>query len=220
MTVQVTDQSGNPLSGVAVALSGPVDRSAQTGQDGTTAFRSMRAGTYRLRFEHEGFITLERELTTRAQPADVSVALSAAPRPVKPVEPVAPPPPPPSAKPNRNVEPRTISLVDWVEKNLIKSEPIKSSLIACAEGGTATLLQIKDPMTEQTHADADEMVYVIAGEGFVRIRNQDVKMAPGSFALVPRGIPHTMRRDGRVRALIVLSVMAGAACADANAPIK
>jgi mannose-6-phosphate isomerase-like protein (cupin superfamily) len=219
MTVQVTDKSGNPVSGVAVAVTGPVERSAMTGQDGTTAFRSMRAGTYRLRFEHEGFVTLERELTTRAQPSDVSVALNAAPKSVKPVEPVAPPPPQPSARPNRNVEPRTISLVDWVEKNLIGSEPIKSSLLACADGGTATVLQVKDPMPEQTHADNDEMVYVIAGEGFVRIRNQDIKVGPGSFALVPRGVPHTMRRDRR-NALIVLSVLAGAPCTDPSPPIK
>ncbi|MGH8168750.1 MAG: carboxypeptidase-like regulatory domain-containing protein, partial [Woeseiaceae bacterium] len=79
LTVEVTDKSGNRLADVHVAAAGPVDRSADTGENGSIAFRSMRAGTYRLRFEHEGFTTLERELVMRSgQPATVSVALSAA----------------------------------------------------------------------------------------------------------------------------------------------
>ena len=218
MTVQVTDKSGNPISGVAIGVAGPVERTAATGADGTAAFRSMRPGTYRLRFEHERFITLERELTMRAQAADVSVSLN--PATAKPVEPVAPPPPaPPPARSTHAVEPRTFSLVDWVEKNLIGSEPIKSSLIACAEGGTATLLQVKDPMPEQTHAENDEIVYVIAGDGFVKIRNQDMRVGPGSFALVPRGVPHSMRRDRR-NPLIMLSVLAGSPCMDTTPAVK
>src|SRR5689334_3177894 len=84
LSVQVTDKSGNGLSNVAVALAGPVDRTGTTAPEGSVASRSMRAGTYRLRFEHEGFITLEREVVLARGPADVSVALNPAPA-VKPV---------------------------------------------------------------------------------------------------------------------------------------
>ena len=62
LAVQATDKSGNGIQGVAVAVSGPVERSGLTGGDGAISFRSMRAGTYRLRFEHEKYITLEREV--------------------------------------------------------------------------------------------------------------------------------------------------------------
>jgi hypothetical protein len=79
LAVQVTDKSGNGIGDVAVSVTGPVDRSGSTGPDGNVTFRSVRAGTYRLRFEHERFVTLEREMVMRAQPSDVSVALNPAP---------------------------------------------------------------------------------------------------------------------------------------------
>ena len=219
ISVQVTDRSGNPISDVAVAASGPVERSGDTGQDGKVAFRSMRQGMYRLRFEHEGYVTLEREFALRAQSADVSVALNAAPARPAPVEPPPPAPAPEPARSTRVVEPRAYSLIDWVEKNLIGSEPLKSSLLACTDGGTATLLQVKEPMSERQHADNDEIVYVIAGAGIVRIRNQETKIQPGGFVLVPRAVPHSFRRDGR-NPLIALSVLAGSPCTDTAPPVR
>ena len=84
----VTDKSGNGIGDVNVAVNGPVDRSGRTAADGSVAFRTMRAGTYRLRFENERYITLEREVVVGARASDVSVALNPAPVP-KPV--VAPP---------------------------------------------------------------------------------------------------------------------------------
>lgn len=211
LTVEVTDKSGNGLAAVHVAAAGPVDRSGETGQTGSIAFRSMRGGTYRLRFEHEGFTTLERELVMRGgQSTTVSVALTAA--PVKPA-PAPEPPPAPDPEPARStrvVEPRSLSLLDFLDKNLIGGEPQKTTLLACAEGGTARLVQVRDPLDEE-HADVDEILYVVAGGGTVRMRNQDTRMSAGHFALVPRGMPHSLRREGR-NPLILLSVLAGSPC--------
>jgi mannose-6-phosphate isomerase-like protein (cupin superfamily) len=220
LSVQVTDRSGNPIGDVAVRVGGPVDRSGSTGQDGALGFRSMRAGTYRLRFEREGFTTLEREVVMRNQAADVSVALTAA--PVKPA-PVAPPPqqtpPPPPPRTPKAVEPHNLSLPDYLDKNLIGSEPVKTSLLACAEGGTAVLLQVRDPLSDRQHAEADELLYVVAGSGILRIRNQDTKMEAGHFALVPRGMTHSLRRNGRTP-IVLLSVLAGPACTETTPPVR
>jgi hypothetical protein len=154
-----------------VAASGPVDRAGRTATDGKVAFSSMRAGTYRLRFEHEGFITLEREVAVASRVAEVSVALNPAPAPPKPVAPPPPAAPTPVQQPLRAVEPRTLSLIGFVEKNLIGSEPQKTSLLACTDGGTARVLQVKDPMNNQVNPDADQVLYVIAGSGTVRVRD-------------------------------------------------
>jgi mannose-6-phosphate isomerase-like protein (cupin superfamily) len=178
-------------------------------------FRSMRPGTYRLRFEREGFTTLERDVVVRAgQPMSVSAALTAA--PVKPTPvlppPVATAPTPPAPKPApRNVEPRELSIPDFLDRNLIGGQPQKLSLLACAEGGTARLLQIRDPLSNEQHADVDELLYVVAGAGVLRIRNQDTRLNPGHFALVPRGIAHGLRREGR-NPLIAVSILAGTPC--------
>src|SRR5215217_7981511 len=55
LTVDVTDKSGNPIPNVQVGVAGPVDRSGTTGKDGSVAFKTMRTGLYRLRFEVENF---------------------------------------------------------------------------------------------------------------------------------------------------------------------
>lgn len=214
LAVQATDKSGNGIANVAVAVSGPVERSGQTAADGSVSFRSMRAGTYRLRFEHERFITLEREvMMTRG--ADVAVALNPA-----PTKAVAPPPPPPApvAEPAeqrklRAVEPRQLSIPDFVERNLIGSEPQKTSLLACTDGGGARILQVKEPLNNQTNETADQLLYVVAGAGVVRVRDQSYKADPGWLVLIPRGVSHSIRREGR-NPLIALTVAMGNACTE------
>ena len=219
LAVQVTDRSGNGLADVHVDVAGPVERSGATGADGAIAFRAMRSGTYRLRFEHEGFITLERELVIRAgQPATVAVALTPAPpKPAAAVPEPAPEPSPARSASPRVVEPRSVSIPDFLDKNLITGgEPQKTTSLACAEGGTARLLQVRDPLNNQQHDDVDEMLYVVAGAGVIRVSNQDIKAGPGFFALVPRGVPHSIRREGR-NPIILVSVLAGTPCNDGAA---
>jgi mannose-6-phosphate isomerase-like protein (cupin superfamily) len=210
---QVTDHSGNPLGDVSVTLSGPVERTGATAQDGTVLFRTIRPGTYRLRFEREQFTTLERELTVRAQSADVSVALTAAPDKPAPPPPAPVAPAPPAPRPARVVEPRSLSIPDFLDRDLIGSEPQKVTTLACMEGGTARLVQVRDPLTDQLHDDVDELLYVVAGSGIIRIRNQDSKVAPGHFVLIPRTVPHAIRKDGR-NPVILLSVFAGTPCTE------
>ena len=222
LAVQVTDKSGNGLQEVAVAISGPVERSGATAADGSVSFRSMRAGTYRLRFEHEKYLTLERELTMTRGASDVSVALNPA-----PPKPVTPPPPPPQAvatpveqRKLRPVEPRTLSIPDFVDKNFIRSsEPQRSSLIACTDGGAARILQVREPMTNQQNDTADQMLYVVAGEGTVRLRDQSYKADPGWFVLIPRGVQHTIRREGR-NPLVAMTVAMGVPCTETGPMAK
>lgn len=216
--VQVTDKSGNGIDDVAVALTGPVDRSGRTAADGSVAFRSLRAGTYRLRFEHERYITLEREVVVGARAADVSVALNPAPVSKAPIAPPAPVAPAPVQQPHRAVEPRTVEVADFIEKNFIKSsEPQKMSVFACTDGGTARLVQVKEPLSSVVNQDADQVLYVVAGSGIVRVRDQEYKATSGLFALIPRGVPLGARRDGR-NPLIALLVTMGVACTE-TAPL-
>lgn len=217
LSVQVTDKSGNGIPNVAIALTGPVERAGTTGADGSLAFRSMRAGTYRLRFERDGFITLERELVMARGAADVSVSLN--PAPVKPVVTPPPPAPAPVAQPAdrtlRPVEPRALALVDFIDRNFIGSEPQKISLLACSDGGTARLIQVKEPLANQQDDTADQLLYVVAGGGVVRVKEQSYKAGSGWFIVIPRGAPHSIRREGR-NPLIALVVVVGPSCTDST----
>jgi mannose-6-phosphate isomerase-like protein (cupin superfamily) len=212
LSIDVTDRSGESLVDVAVAVTGPVDRSGTTTEKGAVVFRGMRPGTYRLRFEHEDFVSLERDVVMTAKPATLSVALTPLPEPAAPLEPSeAPDPPDTAGRPPRDIAPRTLSIPDFLDKNLIGGEPQRTTLLACADGGTARLLQIRDPLEDQQHAGLDEILYIVAGAGVLRIDDLETKLTPGFFALVPRGMTHSMRRQGR-NPLIALSVLTGEPC--------
>jgi mannose-6-phosphate isomerase-like protein (cupin superfamily) len=214
LSVEVTDRTGNPVGDVQVALAGPVDRSGTTGAEGDVVFRGLRAGTYRLRFERNEFITLEREVVVSArQPVSVSAALTAAPEQTPepspaPAVPVAAPVPP-----TVKTEPRVLSIPDFLDRNLVRSEPQKTSLLGCAQGGTTRLLQVRDPLEAQLHGAEDEILYVVAGDGTVTMPNQEAKVSAGYYALIPRGAQHSIRRQGR-NPLILLSILAGSPCVE------
>ena len=57
-------------------------------------------------------------------------------------------------------------MIGFYEKNSVsRGTPFKSSQIGCTGTSTGSLLQIRDSVAEHTHADADETLYVIAGDG-------------------------------------------------------
>jgi mannose-6-phosphate isomerase-like protein (cupin superfamily) len=212
ITIQVTDGSGAPLSDTTVTtITGVVSREALTASDGSTRMMNMRPGTYRLRFEREGSITLEREIIIRAgESASVDVALTAAPPPPKAPEPVAPPPSTAALGPPG--EPRVVPVPLFLEKNFIGGrEGRKDSSLGCTATGAATLHQLRDTWASHTHDNAEEWIYVVAGEGMVRIGTVEQKMQAGTFSLVPHTVAHTLIPQGR-NPLIVISVLSGPAC--------
>ena len=204
------------VEGVTVHVMGPVDREVQSPASGPTRIDGLRAGTYRVRFTHERFITFEKEIVWRAGTAapELSITLNAAP---------APPPPPPAPAPAPVVSatpklpppgaPKTVSLPDYIEKNFITNrEPQKESLVGCSGVGQAMLWQIRDPWNGRQHDSADGMLYVVGGDGGLKLGDREFTVAAGAFIVVPRGTSYSLSRKGR-NPLIVLAVLAGAPCA-------
>jgi mannose-6-phosphate isomerase-like protein (cupin superfamily) len=213
MTVLVTDRQGKALADVEVGVTGPAERDAATDAEGNVVFRNMGAGTYRLRFDHPAFITLEREVSMQAGRAlRTTAALNPAPSPPPKQEPVVPPPPPtPELPPQASQPPTVVSIPEVFESNPIGRNPSRTSLVGCAGVATTTLIQVRDPLTEHTHADADEALYVVAGEGIQRVAGRDVPLIPGTLAVVPRGTLHSITRQGP-RVLVLLSITSGPPC--------
>ena len=76
----VSDPSGAGIPDVKVTMQGPANREART-ERGRIVFEELPSGTYRLRFDRDGFISLEREVAARGgAPIDVKVTLTPAPR--------------------------------------------------------------------------------------------------------------------------------------------
>jgi mannose-6-phosphate isomerase-like protein (cupin superfamily) len=208
----VTEVSGTAIPDVHVIMAGPVPREGTTGRDGRLQLQALKAGTYRIRLESPDFITLEREVTIKAGPSvEVDVALDRA--PPRPVEPLSSPAPTATREattiaPDPNATVALIVLPDWIEKNLVGgNEPQKETVVGRTLVTTASVVQVRDPIKERVRADADEMLYVIAGQGVMRAKGREQLLDAGSFVVIPRGVTYSLERRGR-NPLIALSVVA------------
>jgi hypothetical protein len=218
--VVVRDVSGTPLGGVKVLVSGPASLEATTDDKGAASLGALRDGSYRFRFELEGFVTLERDVPIRnGQPSEVLAALRIIPRPL--VEPPPPPPPvveaPPPPPPVPSGPPVFVSIPQFLEKNFIGREPLKETVFGCLPGSTTRLLQLHEAIAEHTHSELDEILYVVAGEGTVRVRTESSNLAAGSLSVIPRGLPHAIEQRGR-NPLIIISTVSGAPCTTGGTP--
>lgn len=206
--ISVRDRAGANLEGVRVTLSGDASGDYTTAGAGTVVIPDMKDGTYRVRAERDGFITLEREFTVKGGGlSTVDIVLSEAPPPPPP--PKAPEPPPVALPPPGSAV--SVSIPDYLDRNFIGREPIKESILACKPSETVRLLQLRDNVAQHAHDKMDEVIYVVAGEGSIRIGEETTPLKPGSLAVVPRGSGHAIERKGR-NPLIVLSTLSGAPC--------
>src|SRR5580765_7868790 len=213
--VSVKDQDGGTLSGVRLLVSGTAGGGEYTtGPAGTAIVPIPKAGLFRVRCEHEGFVTLEREFTVgNGTWNPVDVVLNA-----------APPPPPPPPKPAEPVAiatvpssgpPLTMSIPDFVDKNFIGRDPVKESILACKPRETVRLLQMRDNIAQHVHDGVDEIIYVVAGDGAMRIGEEESPLHAGSLVFVPNGNGHSMGRKGK-NPLIVISTLVGSSCDSAK----
>ena len=214
LAVLVSDVSGAQIPNVAVTLEGPTPRSART-EGGRIAFENLVAGEYVIRFEKDGFLPLERQLTAKAgAPVDVKVTLKAAPAPPPPPPPVVPPPAKPSPV---DAKPASVDVPGVAERDFVGRAPQKRTPLACGAGGTATLIQLNDPVADHAHADADEFLYVVAGEGAANVAGAAQRLRAGVLLFIPRGVTHRFSQSGR-NPLIVMSTLAGEPCGGGQAP--
>lgn len=220
LTVSVTDASGAPIPDVKVTAKGPLDREGVTTAAGQVRMMGIRPGTYRLRFDKDGYIPFEKEVTWRAgTPAPVTDAtLTAAP---------PPPPPPPAPEPPKPAEPSfvpefppgqpsNVSVPDYIERNHISpKEPQKESLIGCSGGAQTWLWQVREPWQNRRHESAELTLYVVGGDGTLTLNGRNIQVAAGMLAVVPRGTEYGLSRNprGRAQALYVLATLSGPPCA-------
>jgi mannose-6-phosphate isomerase-like protein (cupin superfamily) len=218
VALTVVTESGATLSGAAVSLRGAVDRQALAGTDGVATLLNIPPGTYRARISRDGYVTFEKEVTIRAGVRATSeAALTAAP--------AAPPPPPPAPKETPKPSPsqsqsesrgpvgaaKVLSLTDLAEQMLNDKAPLVEREIGCSVATASQLILVRETLTSHTHADADEMLYVVAGDATLKIADKDTQVSAGWFGIVPRGSAHSLAKRGR-NAPIVLAIRSGQPC--------
>jgi mannose-6-phosphate isomerase-like protein (cupin superfamily) len=219
MAITVTSAQGTALPGVHVEVLGTSDRNGDTNSNGELNLTAMQPDTYRVRFSGEGVVTFEKEVVLRSgQIASLDITLNAAAPPPEPPpppapEPVAAPPPPPVGPAG---QPRTLSLVDMIERELISgNQPRRDSVVACSGNSRTALVQLNQEQPERLYDSAEVTYYVVAGEGTVRMGGRDAEIEAGSFVSVPRGTAHGLARRGR-RPLILIATVSGTPCEEAR----
>ncbi|MGY3610751.1 MULTISPECIES: cupin domain-containing protein [unclassified Bradyrhizobium] len=60
-----------------------------------------------------------------------------------------------------------------------------------------------------THSREDELVYVVEGQLIARVGNSRVEVGAGSYAALPRGVPHTIEVVGVQATLLATYVPGG-----------
>jgi mannose-6-phosphate isomerase-like protein (cupin superfamily) len=219
MAMTVVDPAGGTLEGVMVDMTGPLARTGVTDASGQVNFPGLQAGTYRLRFAADHVTSFEREVALRAgQIEKLTITLNPAPRPAA-AAPSPPPPapaPPPPAPVGAAGQPQVLSLVDLVERELVRNnQPRKDTLVACSGNTRSMLVQLNEPQATRIYEDAEAAYYVIAGEGAINVAGRDVPLAAGAYAALPRGAAHSLTRKGR-RPLILLAILGGEPCEQAK----
>jgi mannose-6-phosphate isomerase-like protein (cupin superfamily) len=208
----VTALDGKTLPDVVVRASGPVDREAPTDTSGLVNFVNMSPGTYRLRFEHESFITFEKEVSLSAgKPLRASASLSAAPPPPTPPKAEPPPAPVAQAAPAGSYQPHVANFESWIDSGFIGRAPSKRLAAGCTASATSAMVQTNESIAERTRGDADETIYVVAGEGTLRIGGREHTLTASSFVTIPRGTAHSITRRGS-RPLMFVSTVSGPPC--------
>ena len=209
--IAVADPSGAPLGDVKVTMTGASERNSRT-EAGRIVFESLPAGNYRLRFDKDGFVPLERELSARGSaPIDVKVTLTPAPPPPPPPRPVEPVPTPvaTSGPPAKLI---VLDMPAFIEKNYVGRAAGKTMPLGCSGGGGSTLIQINDAIATHAHAEADEFLYVIAGQGSANMGERHEPLGPGVYMMIPRGVEHGFT-TGPKKPLVMISTRAGEKCA-------
>lgn len=207
--IAVADPSGAPIPDVKVTLTGAAERTGRT-EAGRLVFEKLPAGTYRFRFDRDGFVPFEKELAARGSvPIDVKVTLTPVPPPPAPPAPSARPPAP--ADLQRPAKPVVLDMPAFIEKNYVGRASGKTTPLGCSTYGSSALIQINDAIAAHAHADADEFVYVIAGQGTVKLAERVELLGPGVYLLIPRGLAHAFTA-GPKKPLVMISTRAGDRC--------
>ena len=217
IAITVADPRGLPIASVHVTVAGASDRTGETDANGQVNFVGMQAGTYRVRFDADTVISLEREVIVRAgQPTSIEVMLNPAPPPPA----AAPPPPAVVEKPTEAAVgpagmPQILSIVDLAEKQLSGNQARRETLVACSGNTRTTLVLLNQDQADRLYDGAETEYYVVAGQGAVRLDSREMPLSAGSYVSIPRNTKHGIVKRGN-RALILLSVLSGEPCEQAK----
>lgn len=93
--------------------------------------------------------------------------------------------------------------VDLARKLSAFSEPWSPKVVARLNDYEIKVVKLAGEFVWHAHHDTDELFLVLAGTLTIRLRDGDVRLAPGQLFVVPRGVEHCPVADGEVHAVLI-----------------
>ena len=104
-------------------------------------------------------------------------------------------------------------MTDLAERSLSGKDGVKVVPIGCTGLTSARLIVLRDALPAASYADADENLYLMAGEATMTIDAKQQSLTPGWFAQLPRGTKFEVVRKGR-NPVIFMSLLNGRPCSE------
>lgn len=82
------------------------------------------------------------------------------------------------------------------------TEPWVPKVVAELNGQYVKVAHFEGSYVWHSHAEEDEMFYLLAGKLDIELRDKTVSLSPGEFCVVPRGVEHKPVAHGRVECLM------------------
>lgn len=93
--------------------------------------------------------------------------------------------------------------VNLKEKLALFDELWSPKIVGQVGGMHLKLGKIKGEFEWHSHANEDELFYVVAGRMTLRFRDRDVVLEPGEFIIVPKGVEHMPVAEEETHILLI-----------------
>ncbi len=93
--------------------------------------------------------------------------------------------------------------VSLVDKLGLISEYWHPKIVGEVNDNYVKLVKLKGEFVWHVHENEDEMFFVVKGRLRIKLRDGDIRLSPGEFFIVPKGVEHMPVADDEVHALLL-----------------
>ncbi|MGH3095381.1 MAG: cupin domain-containing protein [Streptosporangiales bacterium] len=99
--------------------------------------------------------------------------------------------------------PMPMQAIDLAEKLASFSEHWSPKVVARLNNYEVKVVKVQGEFSWHSHADTDELFFVIDGELTIQMRDGNVSIRAGQVFVVPRGVEHCPIANGEVHAMLI-----------------
>ena len=95
-----------------------------------------------------------------------------------------------------------MQVINLAQKLTLFSDYWHPRIVGALNGQHVKVAKIKGDFIWHSHADADELFWVLEGTMLMEFRDRTVRVGPGEMIIVPRGVEHRPRAEEEVHLLL------------------